>query len=442
MPKCCVVGAGRVGLVAAACFAEAGYATICIDSNQEKLLTLQDGLLPFYEPGLQELIRRNLNCGKLQVNSCLSEAVRTSDIIFLAVGTPVNQQGEADLSDLNHVVDELVQIGRELQDKRIIVNKSTVPVGTGDNLSRRLGKANGCYHYVSNPEFLREGSSIRDFTVPDRVVIGTDSNRTYEDLANLYKTFLPETTPFLKCSLEEAELIKQVANAFLGIRISFINEIANLCEQVGADVRKVVQGIGLDRRIGTSYLKPGPGFGGSCLPKDMRSILATSRLKRVDLSLIEAATRANELQRQLVVKKIKSVANDSQLQKTIGILGLAYKPETDDLREAPALDIIRLLIREGFKVKAYDPVCNPEAQKLFPGVSFASDPYDLAKDCDLLVLVTEWKEFGELDFLRIRKIMRSPQVLDCRNILDGDRLCQIGFTYFGAGISSTCVEHS
>ena len=427
-----VIGSGYVGLVTGTCFAEFGDDVTCVDVDAEKIARLARGEITVYEPGLNQLVKKNLQAGRLRFTTDIGSATEQSLVVFLAVGTPPKADGSADLTYLEGAARE---ISEHLDSYKVIATKSTVPVGTGRRLAslirEHLPKPLG-FSVVSNPEFLREGAAISDFMRPDRVVIGGDDEQAIAIMRDLYRPLYLIETPFVITSLEGAELIKYAANAFLATKISFVNEIANLCEKVGCDVHEVARAIGMDRRIGSKFLHPGPGFGGSCFPKDTRALAAIGREFSSPMRIVDAVIEVNEQQRLSMVPKIESLAGGLR-GKRIAVLGLAFKPETDDMRDAPSVGIIRGLMRRGATVSAYDPVARQEAQKVLPEIEFADDEYVAAAGADVLVFMTEWNQFRALDMERIRSLMRVPRIADLRNIYEPDDMRNLGFEYVGVG---------
>lgn len=427
-----VIGSGYVGLVTGACFAEFGVEVTCVDTDAEKIARLVRGETTIYEPGLDQLLNRNLQAGRLTFTTDVKSAIEESLVIFLAVGTPPKDDGSADLT---YVEDAARTIAACMNDYKVIVTKSTVPVGTGTRLATLIREHQASpiqFGIVSNPEFLREGAAISDFMRPDRVVIGSSDDRAIEVMRDLYRPLYLIETPFVITSVEGAELIKYAANAFLATKISFINEIANLCETIGCDVHEVARAIGMDRRIGAKFLHPGPGFGGSCFPKDARALSAIGKQFGCDTRIVDAVIEVNQKQRQAMVPKIEKLAG-GLVGKPVAVLGLAFKPETDDIREAPALDIIRGLIERGARVRAYDPVASPAVAKLLPQIEFAGDEYAAATGAEVLVFVTEWNQFRALDMGRIRGLMKTPRIADLRNIYEPADMRELGFEYVGVG---------
>ncbi|MBM4136415.1 MAG: UDP-glucose/GDP-mannose dehydrogenase family protein [Nitrospira sp.] len=432
-----IIGTGYVGLVTGACFAEFGIFVTCVDKDEKKIKSLKKGIVPFYEPGLEALVQRNTKEGRLNFTTKIADTIDSSLVIFIAVGTPPRGDGSADLKYVEEVARE---IAINLDSYKVIVTKSTVPVGTGNRIkeiiSRNLKKKVD-FDIVSNPEFLREGSAIEDFMRPNRVIIGADpeSNSGQQAIAiikDLYKPLYLIETPFVITDIKTSELIKYASNSFLATKISFINEIANLCEKVGADVHMVAKGMGLDQRIGPKFLHPGPGFGGSCLPKDIKALLKVSEDYGVQMGIVEAVVRANERQRETMAIKIKDVMGILK-GRTIAVLGLSFKPNTNDLRDAPSLHIIRSLLKEKAKIRAYDPVSMKDAESILPEVKYCKDPYDAVKGADALVIVTEWNQFRNLDLAKVKSLLKEPLFFDLRNIYDPQRLRGKGFRYFCVG---------
>ena len=427
-----IIGTGYVGLVTGACFAEFGLFVTCVDKDEKKVSSLKKGLIPFYEPGLDDLVRRNIKQGRLRFTTRTSKAVESSLVIFIAVGTPRRGDGSA---DMRYVEDVAREIALHMDGYKVIVTKSTVPVGTGGKLRDIISdtlKEQTDFDIVANPEFLREGSAIEDFMRPNRVIIGARSPQAVAIMKDLYKPLYLIEAPFVITNMETAELIKYASNSFLATKISFINEMANLCEKVGADVHMVAKGIGLDQRIGPKFLHPGPGYGGSCLPKDTNALLKIAEEHSVKLRIVDAAVTANENQKRHMIKKIRDVAGALK-GKTIAVLGLSFKPNTDDIRDAPSLFIIRSLLQEKARIRVYDPVSMKEARKILAGVKYCQDSYDAAKGADALVIVTEWNQFRNLDLDRIRKLLKEPCFFDLRNIYDPQKMREKGFSYFSVG---------
>ncbi len=424
-----IIGSGYVGLVTGACFAELGNQVICADNDSFKIKALKKGIVPIYEPGLEELISMNLKKRRLKFTTSIKEAVKLSEVIFLAVGTPSLSNGEADLTGIEDVARN---IAINMDGYRLIVEKSTVPVETGKWVAHTIEtyiKRKIKFDVASNPEFLKEGQALNDFLHPDRVVIGVESKRAQELLETLYK---PLNVPIVVTDIKSAELIKHASNSFLAVKISFINAISRVCDRVGADVVEVAQGMGLDKRIGKAFLNAGLGYGGSCFPKDLDAFVNISEKLGYDFELLKAVRRINQQQKDFFLEKLKDklwIIKD----KTIGVLGLSFKPDTDDIRNAPALDIIGQLESEGARIRVYDPVSMDKAKDKIAKAKFCKDAYDLARGCDCLLLVTEWDEFKELDFLRIKKLMKRPLIIDGRNVYDPKRMRGLGFIYAGIG---------
>jgi UDPglucose 6-dehydrogenase len=429
MKNITVVGVGYVGLVTGVCFADLGNRVVCVDINEQKIEGLKRGVMPIYEPGLEELVTRNVRAGRLSFTASYAEGLKDAEFVFIAVGTPEGVDGEA---DLRYVRMAACSIADVMEHPVIIVNKSTVPVGTGDwvaGIIRESCSNDVDFAVVSNPEFLREGAAIGDFMSPDRVVLGSLSREAAERVAQLY---LPLRATIMIADLRTAEMIKYASNAFLATRISFINEIANICEALGADVKEVATGMGYDKRIGHDFLDAGVGYGGSCFPKDVRALAYMAEIKGRHPQLLRAVMEINHYQRRAVVRKLEQ-ALGSLRGKTVGLLGLAFKPNTDDMREAPSIHVAHMLRTAGAHVRAYDPVAMKVAARMVPEVELAEDVYTLAEGCDALVVVTEWNEFKNLDLARIQKLMSQPVLIDGRNIYDPVMMNELGFYYRGVG---------
>ncbi|WP_447974901.1 UDP-glucose dehydrogenase family protein [Nitrospira sp. Kam-Ns4a] len=427
-----VIGTGYVGLVTGACFAEFGLNVTCMDTDEARITNLTQGDVPFYEPGLTELVAKGLRDRRLSFTTDIARAVDQALVIFIAVGTPARSDGTADLS----YVEEVGRgIGRHMTGYKVIATKSTVPVGTGERLRAVIeaSQLEPCrFDIVSNPEFLREGSAIEDFLRPNRVVIGADSPQAIAIMRDLYRPLYLIETPFVITDIPTAEMIKYASNAFLATKVSFINEIANLCELVGADVQVVAKAMGLDQRIGSKFLHAGPGFGGSCFPKDTAALIQMGEQVGYELEIPRAVARVNERQRQRMVDKIREAVG-GLAGKTIGLLGLSFKPNTNDLREAPALAIAERLLKEGARLQAYDPAALDEAANTLSGLVPCADAYDAAQDADALVLVTEWNQFRNLDLDRIRAALRQPIFVDLRNVYEPEAMAARGFRYVAVG---------
>ena len=428
-----VIGTGYVGLVSGACFADFGHVVTCIDKDAGKIARLEKGEIPIFEPGLDVLVATNVKEGRLFFTTEATEAVRTADAVFIAVGTPSRRgDGYADLSYVYAVAEEIAGL---LEGFTVVVTKSTVPVGTGDEVEAIIRKArpDADVAVVSNPEFLREGAAISDFKRPDRVVVGTDNEQAREVMRELYRPLFLNETPILFVSRRTSELIKYAGNAFLALKITFINEIADLCEAVGADVQQVARGIGLDNRIGRKFLNAGPGYGGSCFPKDTLALVRTAADNGAPVRLIETTVAVNDARKKAMADKIAKAMGGDIKGKTVAILGLTFKPNTDDMRDAPALDIIPALQALGAKVQAFDPEGMEEAAHLLKDVTFCDGPYNAAEGADALVIVTEWDQFRALDFNRLRLLMKAPVLVDLRNVYRPEDMRGQGFEYTSIG---------
>ena len=429
-----VIGSGYVGLITGACFAEFGLNVTCVDNDVKKIKSLKKGLVPFYEPGLEEIMQRNIKAGRLHFTSDIAEAVDSSLAIFIAVGTPPRGDGSAEMKYVENVAKE---IAKNIKSYKVVVTKSTVPVGTGEKVRKIISKnlkENIDFDVVSNPEFLREGAGIEDFMRPNRIVIGTSSDQATAIMKDLYRPLYLIETPIVITDVKTAELIKYASNAFLATKISFINELANLCETVGANVQTVAKGMGLDRRIGPKFLHAGPGYGGSCFPKDTLALLQIGKEHNVNLGIISATIKANEFQKEKAANTIIA-AMVKPKGKTICMLGLSFKPNTNDLRDAPALFIIHKLLKEGARIRAYDPVSMEDAKAFLTNITFCNDAYDAAKGADALVIVTEWNQFRNLDLNKLKKLAKGKFFFDLRNIYEPDRLIKMGFKYYSTGRS-------
>lgn len=429
--KVAVVGTGYVGLVVGACLAESGNDVICVDKDEAKVRMLRRGKSPIYEPGIEDLLRRNKAEGRLVFTTDLAKAVRQSTIIFIAVGTP---QGEDGSADLQHVMGVARDVARAMNGYKVIVDKSTVPVGTAERVRDVVRReTTHPFSVVSNPEFLKQGAAVDDFMKPDRVVIGAEDPKAAELMVALHKPFTRTGAPIMVMDCASAELSKYAANAMLATKISFMNEIANVCEAYGADVDRVRQAMGSDRRIGPAFLFPGVGYGGSCFPKDVKALVKFSADKKYDFKILKAVESVNELQKRILLKKMETHFGTLK-GKTIAVWGLAFKPKTDDMREAPAIPIIRTLLEKGAKVQAHDPEAMPTAKGLFKsGVTYTARNYDALKGADGLAILTEWQEFREPDFQKMRKLLKDPVIFDGRNIYQPDQMKELGFTYYSIG---------
>jgi UDPglucose 6-dehydrogenase len=428
-----MIGAGYVGLVSGACFADFGHDVICVDKDVEKINALNCGDIPLYEPELERLVASNFAGGRLTFTTDISAAVASADLVFIAVGTPARRgDGHADLQFVHAAARD---VALSLNGFTLVVTKSTVPVGTGDDVERIIREVNPTADFVvvSNPEFLREGAAIRDFKFPDRIVVGTEDARAREVMTAVYRPLSLNQLPILFTDRRTAELIKYASNAFLATKITFINEIADLCEKLGADVQEVARGIGLDNRIGPKFLHAGPGFGGSCFPKDTVALIKTAQDHDAPLRIVEAVVSVNETRKRAMSRKVVKILGGEVRGKTIAVLGLTFKPNTDDMREAPSIPLITAILDRGAKVRAFDPVGQGQAKKVLPEITFCENPYEAAQDAHALVIVTEWEQFRALDFKRLKKIMAKPAIVDLRNIYRGGDLEKVGFDYEGVG---------
>jgi len=458
----CIIGTGYVGLVTGTCLSDFGLDVVCVDKDNKKIECLNSGKVPIYEPNLEALIKKNISAGRLIFTTDLEKAVQQSKVIFITVGTPPNDDGSANLKQIETVVQ---QIAASMNEYKVIVNKSTVPIGTATKIkeiinkyqtpSLRATEGSAAIHpsviarseatwqsqltskpftfdIVSNPEFLREGSAVYDFTHPDKIVIGTTSPKALKIMQEIYRPLYLIDTPFVITNPETAELIKYACNAFLATKITFINEIANLCDKVGADVHQIAKAMGLDGRISPKFLHPGPGYGGSCFPKDTEALYHFASTCGYDFKLLKGVISANKRQRELMVDKIKHHLGDLK-GKTIAVLGLAFKQNTDDIRESPAIDIIKLLLKEGAHIRCFDPLAMENTKKILPDLTYCQDEYETARDSDALVIATEWNQFRNLDLLKIKKLLKTSILLDLRNLYDPATLKSLGFIYEGVG---------
>jgi UDPglucose 6-dehydrogenase len=435
--KIAVIGTGYVGLVTGTCFAETGVIVTCVDKDAEKVKQLKKGSVPIYEPGLEVMIRRNTEKSRLHFTTNLKEGIDGAEAIFIAVGTPPGEDGSADLQNVKKVVAE---IGKSITRYVVVVTKSTVPVGTSEVVRKVIQKEldkrkiKVPFDVASNPEFLKEGSAVEDFLKPERIVIGVDTEKAGEIMKKLYMPFLLNNHPILFMDIASAEITKYAANAMLATRISFINEIANLCDILGADVNQVRKGIGSDSRIGSKFIYPGAGYGGSCFPKDVKALIRTANDNGYELNVVKAVEAANEFQKTVLFGKIKKHFNNKLKNKIFGIWGLSFKPQTDDIREASAIILIELLLQAGAKVRVYDPAAMNEAKKHFGSrIVYASDPYEALPDADAMVLITEWPEFRIPDFDKINKLIKGKVIFDGRNIYNPEEIRKAGFVYYGIG---------
>ncbi len=428
--RICVVGAGYVGLVTGACLADFGMDVVCVDRDEAKVAELQAGRIPIYEPGLGNLVARNEAAGRLSFTADPGPAIESAVAVFIAVGTPPREDGS---SDLSYVRDVARSIADRLGSYKAIVTKSTVPVGTGRMIEEIVGAGrSGGFSVVSNPEFLREGSAIEDFIRPDRLVIGSRDQRAIDIMLDIYSPLRARGVPIVVTDTETAEMIKYASNSFLATRISFINEVAELCERTGADVGVVARGMGLDRRIGPLFLRPGPGFGGSCFPKDTRAMVSMARDAGARVRIVEATLEANEVVQERMLAKIESALGEVR-GRTVAMLGLSFKPNTDDIRESPALFVLDGLLERGATVRAHDPAAMPGARRLRPEATFCEDAYEAAEGADLLVILTDWNQFRALELDRLRSLLRSPAILDLRNLYEPERVAAAGLRYESLG---------
>ncbi len=428
-----MIGAGYVGLVSGACFADFGHTVTCVDKDPGKIERLEKGVMPIFEPGLAELVATNVKEGRLSFTLDAKEAIRNADAIFIAVGTPSRRgDGHADLSYVYGAAEEIAQ---HMDGFTVVVTKSTVPVGTGDEVEEIIRKTrpDANFAVVSNPEFLREGAAISDFKRPDRVVVGTDSEEAREVMRQLYRPLFLNETPMLYTSRRTSELIKYAANAFLAVKITFINEMADLCEKVGANVQDVSKGIGLDNRIGKKFLHAGPGYGGSCFPKDTLALTKTANDHGSPVRIVDTVVQVNDARKKAMAQRVIDAMGGSAKGKTIGVLGLAFKPNTDDMRDAPSLDIIPALQAAGARVKAFDPESMHEAGKMLSDVDFCDGPYHAIDGADAMVLITEWDQFRAIDFDRVKKLLKTPTVVDLRNVYQPSDMLKRGFNYVSVG---------
>ena len=437
--KICIVGTGYVGLVTGACLADLGIEVVGVDKDAEKIAMLKDGEIPIYEPGLKTLVQKNVDQGRLSFSTDLGTAIEQSTAIFIAVGTPPLPDGSTDLRFIRQVA---TSISEHLNSYKVIVTKSTVPIGTGKLIAkivREGSRGAQTFAVVSNPEFLREGSAIEDFQRPDRVVIGTDDPKALGTMLDIYSPLRVTGVPFVTTNVESAELIKYASNSFLATKVSFINEVAELCERSGADVEVVAQGMGLDHRIGSEFLHPGPGFGGSCFPKDTSAMASISRDRGLRFRIVESVLKVNEHTRSRMVDKI--VDSFGSLDgKRVAVLGLTFKPDTDDLRESPAISIIEGMLKLGPEVRAYDPVANEKCRALLPDVVFCDSAYEAAREADGLVIMTEWNQFRKLDSETLRSVMKQPLIVDLRNIYEPLDMARAGFRYVSVGRATVGPE--
>jgi UDPglucose 6-dehydrogenase len=428
-----MIGTGYVGLVSGACFADFGHHVTCVDKDSGKIAALQRGEMPIYEPGLAELVAANIRQERLAFTTELADPVREADTVFLAVGTP-SRRGDGH-ADLTYVFAAAAEIAKEIRGFTAVVTKSTVPVGTGDEIERiiRRHRPDSDFAVISNPEFLREGAALRDFKHPDRIVVGTSDERAREVMSELYRPLYLNAAPIIYTDRRTAELIKYSANAFLATKITFINEIAELCEQVGADVQELARGIGLDNRIGTKFLHAGPGFGGSCFPKDAQALIKSAQDHAAPLRILETVMAVNEVRKRAMARKVAAVLGGNLRERTVALLGLTFKPNTDDMREAPSIALITALRDFGARIRAYDPAGMEQAKLVVNDIDYCDGPYSCAENADALVLVTEWEQFRALDFDRLKQIMARPVLIDLRNVYRPEEVTRYGFIYSSIG---------
>jgi len=427
-----VIGTGYVGLVTGTCLADFGLSVTCVDQDEKKISLLNSGGVPIYEPNLAPLIQKNISAGRLTFTTDLEKAVQQSKVIFIAVGTPSNNDGSANLKQIEKVAQ---QIAASINEYKVIVNKSTVPIGTATKIKEIINKnviTPSPFDVVSNPEFLREGSAVYDFTHPDKIVIGTDSPKALKIMQEIYRPLYLIDTPFVITNPETAELIKYACNAFLATKITFINEIANLCDKVGADVHQIAKAMGLDGRISPKFLHPGPGYGGSCFPKDTEALCSIAESFGYEFKTLKAVVSANKRQREIMIDKIKHHLRDLK-GKTIAVLGLAFKQNTDDIRKSPSIDIIKLLLKEDAQIKCFDPLAMENTKKILPDLTYCRDEYDTAQNSNALVILTEWNQFRNLDLSKIKKLLKTPILLDLRNLYEPEKVKSLGFIYEGIG---------
>ena len=428
-----IIGTGYVGLVSGACFSEFGHDVTCVDINEATIAKLKDGEIPIFEPGLDELVKRNSRFGRLKFTSDIKEGVRDVDAVFIAVGTP-SRRGDGH-ADLSYVYAAAQQVAESITRPCLIITKSTVPVGTAKQVATIVGKARPemAIEVASNPEFLREGSAIEDFMRPDRVVCGTSSESAQQVLRDIYRPLSLREVPILFVETETSEMIKYAANAFLAVKITFINEIADLCEKTGANVQNVARGIGMDNRIGSKFLHAGPGYGGSCFPKDTTALLKTAEDYETPMQLVKATVDVNSQRKRMMGRRVIAAAGGSVADKKVALLGLTFKPNTDDMRDSPSIDIVRVLQDNGARVSAFDPEGHRQAETMLENVEFAKDAYDAMEGADILVIVTEWNEFRALDLDRVKQLLKTPTIVDLRNIYPPDQMRAAGFDYSSVG---------
>ncbi len=429
-----IIGTGYVGLVSGTCLAQFGNNVICLDKDKEKIDKLKNGKIPIYEPGLDKMVEENIKEGRLSFTTDIKKAVEDSDAVFIAVGTPTSRRGDG-YADLSYVYEAASEIAPHLKGYTVIIDKSTVPVGTAKQVKRIISETNpgAKFDVASNPEFLREGAAINDFMRPDRVVVGIETKKAEEVMRKIYKPLYLIETPIVFTNPQTAELIKYASNAFLAAKISFINEMANLCENVDANVVDLAKGMGLDKRIGPKFLHPGPGYGGSCFPKDTHALTRIAQENNAPSRIIETLIEVNAAQKAKMVQKVKKALKGSEAGKRVGVFGLSFKPETDDMREAPALTILTALSEKGVKITAHDPQATKIAKEMMPEIKYVNDPYQVAKEADCVILMTEWNQYRALDLDRIKRMMKGSAFVDLRNVYEPETLREKGFEYFGVG---------
>jgi len=433
MKRIIIIGTGYVGLVSGAGISDFGHRVRCVDIDKQKIDLLNNGGIPIYEPGLKTLISRNINANRLTFTVDVEEAIKWAEFIFIAVGTPQGENGDVDISAVIAVAED---IGKNLNNYKVICTKSTVPIGTGKMIQKIIDQNNLNkikYDYCSNPEFLREGSAVRDFLYPDRIVLGTTSDKAFEYLKDVYRSLYINKTPLVHTTVETAEMIKYAANAFLAIKISYINEVANLCDEIGADVHVVAKTLGMDGRISPKFLHPGPGFGGSCFPKDTKALVEIAKKYNIHMATVTAAIETNIFQRKRMLNKLMDLLDNDLKGKIIAVLGLAFKQETDDVRDSPAIEIINSIHDTGGIIKAYDPIANDSMKEIFPELDYKSNWHEAVEGCDAVVIMTEWNEFRSLDLEKLKNLMSQPVVLDTRNILNVSELKRLEFKFDNVG---------
>ena len=433
MKRIIIIGTGYVGLVSGAGISDFGHRVRCVDIDKQKIDLLNNGGIPIYEPGLKTLISRNINANRLTFTVDVEEAIKWAEFIFIAVGTPQGENGDVDISAVIAVAED---IGKNLNNYKVICTKSTVPIGTGKMIQKIIDQNNLNkikYDYCSNPEFLREGSAVRDFLYPDRIVLGTTSDKAFEYLKDVYRSLYINKTPLVHTTVETAEMIKYASNAFLAIKISYINEVANLCDEIGADVHVVAKTLGMDGRISPKFLHPGPGFGGSCFPKDTKALVEIAKKYKIHMATVTAAIETNIFQRKRMLSKLMDLLDNDLKGKIIAVLGLAFKQETDDVRDSPAIEIINSIHDTGGIIKAYDPIANDSMKEIFPELDYKSNWHEAVEGCDAVVIMTEWNEFRSLDLEKLKNLMSQPVVLDTRNILNVSELKRLEFKFDNVG---------